>query len=354
MGRLTGAAFNAAIHRDPDGKFSGGSTVRRLLGADTPNAPRTREVHTPGGSTVSIASRAKGRSLTGMAARASTPKPKANAADFAPGGPKHIDIARVARGLGDRRDFGHGAGNHLDDAQRQLDAGATPGQVAKGLDDEARQLSTSNSIRFGVGGSGFRPEHPDDRAARLRQRDEGAAQVDRLRQLASRLRETRRPTVRRTTTSGSAKPDPLLPNASGATNIDTGRRISREEAGRLMFGDAGFERRTTTSGLKKTAKKAAAKPFDAKAAAARVSQASTKEEATALLQGRTVTQLRDIAGAAGVPTLGTRKADILSNLVAVLVGARTETTAMFEGARRTDVDERAVARRIVSRRTPRS
>lgn len=335
MGRLTGAAFNAAIHRDDHGRFSGGSTVvRRLLGADAPNAPKTREVHTPGGSTVSIASRATGRSLSGMAARASTPKPKANAADFAAGGAKHIDIARVARGLGDRSDFDHAAGNHLDDAQQQLNGGMTPGQVAKGLDEEARRLSTSNSIRFGVGGSGFRPEHPDDRAARLRQRDEGAAQVDRLRQLASRLRETRRPTVRRTTTSGSAKSDPLLPNASGVTNVGTGRRISREEAGRLMFGDAGFERRAARSGgLKRTAKKAAASAgsFDASGVAAQVGQARSRDQAHEMLGRHTVAQLRQIAKAANVPLIGgNRKADMVHSLTEVLVGGRLDMSALMK------------------------
>lgn len=94
-------------------------------------------------------------------------------------GPARLDARQIASGLGSDADFNHGNGNYLDDVQERLDAGESPGRIAKDLDDSARTLSTLNAVEFGGA-------DPEALAA-------GRAKVQRLRDLAERLRGTRRP-----------------------------------------------------------------------------------------------------------------------------------------------------------------
>jgi hypothetical protein len=90
-----------------------------------------------------------------------------------------LDARKIADGLGSDADFNHGGGNYLDDIQERLDAGESPTKIAKDIDDSAQSLATMNAVEFGG-------VDPDRLAA-------GRAKVQRLRDLADRLRATRRP-----------------------------------------------------------------------------------------------------------------------------------------------------------------
>jgi hypothetical protein len=125
------------------------------------------------------------------------PLPKrtpAGGSEFGPGGAKHLDVDGIAEGLGSREDFVHGGGNYLDDVQKELDAGVSPAKVARGLDRDADAVLSSVNIRYGGhSSSGLVPADPKSVAERQRLLEEGRARAAKIRALADRLRETRRP-----------------------------------------------------------------------------------------------------------------------------------------------------------------
>lgn len=145
---------------------------------------------------------------------------------------RQLDAREIAKGLGSEADFKHGTGSYLDDVQKKLDDGKTPGQVAREVEVSAQTLENSTAIRYGGSGqSAFVVDDPDYRAQQQRLYDEGMAKVRRLRELAERLRATRR------TREGAPaqKAAPAAPEPTDLTSIRAHRTAGRDLAGTLDY-----------------------------------------------------------------------------------------------------------------------
>ncbi|MES2211205.1 MAG: Rho termination factor N-terminal domain-containing protein [Chloroflexota bacterium] len=141
--------------------------------------------------------------------------------------PTNPRIADVVRANGLNHPVTHNAANSIGAAERSLRAGHDPADVAAQLRAEADDLARD---RIGIQDA---QDARDRTPAELR--DVQAADVSMLRKLAAAL---------------ESPPDP--PSAP-STQTDTGGRITREEAGRRMLGDAEYERRNAAAPKKKTA-----------------------------------------------------------------------------------------------------
>lgn len=130
--------------------------------------------------------------------------------EFTKGGPKHLDIRQIGKGIDLRTED-----SILDDAQADLDEGKSPSVVAKSIDFIARRISDSAAIRYG--GWQRRADTDPEHAAEMRRNHERfMARATWLRELADRLSKTRRPTIRKAAPVKKAVPEKPVIKRAGA------------------------------------------------------------------------------------------------------------------------------------------
>jgi hypothetical protein len=142
------------------------------------------------------------KGLSERAARKAAPRKAARAVpepnpDFAPGGAKHLDAKAIAGDLNIDQSV-------IDDAQSQLNAGKTPGQVAKDLEGTADARAVTNVFQNGgwhTESHPGMPHTPEEQAKRKAEfqaeYDKQAAKIGQIRELANRLKASRRPVARK-------------------------------------------------------------------------------------------------------------------------------------------------------------
>jgi hypothetical protein len=147
-------------------------------------------------------------------------------AKYGPDGPSHIDLSRVGEGidLGDDQSI-------LDEAQAKLNRGETPRMVAKGLDDHANGILTHGIYVHGAYQAREKTGIPEIDAGKPARAAENEAELkkyrdrsDRLKELAEKLRGTRRPVARKATTAAPAKAAKAAPIKAAPTKRVAGQR----------------------------------------------------------------------------------------------------------------------------------